>query len=269
MTTQPALASGKLIDEINTLYQNREVTEIATWRIRREAEKLKASDAQGAYMVLGMLDCLAWDEKGMRENHERVLRLASSDIYAYLNYVTSLDRMNFVSEAYDRQQGIYRRWPNEPDVVNKCILIALKAGRISVAKRFLDVWDKLHPDKQHLHAEFIASAEKILKEHNISDAQGERMQDAVSSVLRDSRVFVFERNYYAIPEEDGVVNYELVLNLSLNAVVDLNMKVADYIVEKFEGEWPSSVVYTFVSAEEDGYDENQNGRHLQGVPSLG
>ena len=104
MTIQPALASNALIEEINALFRSRSVTEIATRRIRREAEKLKTSDARGAYMVLGMLDCLAWTEKDMRENHERVLRLASSDFYVYLNYVTSLDRMNFVSEAY-------ARWP--------------------------------------------------------------------------------------------------------------------------------------------------------------
>lgn len=265
MTAQPALASGTLIDEINALFRNRAATEIATRRIRREAEKLRASDARGAYMVLGMLDCLAWNEEGMRENHERVLRLASSDVYAYLNYVTSLGRMNLVSEAYARQQDAYKRWPNEPEVIDTCIWTALKAGRISAARKFLKIWGKLHPDKQHSQTEFIAAAEKILSAHNISGDRGERMQETVSSVLRSAHVFVLRRNYYAVPEDGGVVNYELALDLPLDSVVDLNMKVADCVVETFGSEWPSVIVYSFVPIE-DG--EQQDERDLQGVSRL-
>lgn len=266
MTIQPALAGNALIEEINALFRSRSVTEIATRRIRREAEKLKASDARGAYMVLGMLDCLAWNEKDMRENHERVLRLASSDFYVYLNYVTSLDRMNFVSEAYARQQAVYSRWPNEPDVVDACIWTALRAGRISAAHGFLAQWRKLYPDKPQVHEGFISTAKEILNAHGIDDDQGERMQEAVSSVLRAMRVFVLERNYYAVSEDSGVVNYELALDLLLDSVIDLNMKVADRVVETFGNEWPSAVVYSFVPIE-DG--EQQYERDTQGVSRLG
>lgn len=266
MTAQLALASNALIDEINTLFRGRVVTDIATRRIRREAERLKAADARGAYMVLGMLDCLAWSENGMRENHERVLRLASSDFYVYLNYVTSLDRMNFVSEAYTRQQAVYNRWPNEPDVVDACIWTALRAGRISAAHGFLAQWRKLYPDKPQVHEGFISAAKEILNAHGIDDNQGERMQEAVSSVLRATRVFVVERNYYAVSEDGGVVNYELVLDLPLDSVINLNMKVADHVVETFGSEWPSAVVYSFVPTE-DG--EQQYERDAQGVSHLG
>lgn len=266
MTAQPALASNALIDEINALYRSRSMNEIAARRIRHSAEKLKNTEPRGAYMVLAMLDCLAWKDQGMRENHERALLLAPSDVFVHLNYVTSLDRLNLASEAFDRLRRVYDQWSNVPEVVDACVKSSIRAGRIFAAEDFIGQWNRLRPDTPHVNEGFVAEAVKIFNAWGLDDNQGERMQKAVSSVLRAARVFVVGRNYCAISEEDGIVNYELVLDLSLDAVIDLNMKVADHVVETFGNEWPSAVVYSFVPME-DG--EQQHERDAQGVSVIG
>lgn len=252
MTIQPAPASNALIDEINKLYLVDSVDEVAVYRIKQQAQKLKVVDAVGAHVVLGMLGCLTWNEKEMRENHEAALRRSPSDPLANVNYGTSLRNMNFYSEAFDRWRRVYKLMPNDPDVVDTYVDLALLAGRFSESLPKISQWENMHPGKKHSLAGIAVKASAFLSKMGIGDDETERFQRAVSSVLCSEHARVAETTYAAVEESGSeAVVCEFSFNLPPDDIVDLNMKVADNIASELGGDWPRSIVYMFSPLEEE------------------
>lgn len=253
MTLQPEPLRNELIDELNRLYLADTVDEVAIFRIKQRAQKLKAVDPVGAHTVLGMLGCLTWNEQEMRENHKSAIRRAPGDVNAIKNFGTSLQKTNFYSDALGQWRVLYKIAPDQPEIVSSYIDIAVLAGCFSEALSMVHQWGIMHPGKKHSLFGFVTMAVALLSKSELGDSETEEFQKVVSSVLSSERARVVE-NFYTIAGDKGseAVVSEFTFNLPPDAVSDLNIKVVDNIVDKFGAGWPLSIVYMFSPHEKQG-----------------
>lgn len=266
MPIQPKLVSDRLVDDINALAVKGEIPKFALKRFRSDAERIKSSDASGAYMVLGMLDCLEWDAENMRANHERALRLLSSDVNMHVNYCTSLKRMLFVSDAHNVAASSQKRWPDDPGLADLCVRTATYAGKVSSAIGYEIVWEKLNPGKRHPYSTFLHAARKILHAHDVSDDRFTELAELVGFALRSRRVAALSNSFYATEEDGGLVDIEILIDMDPDSIADLNVSIAEHVAANLDGEWPSVIAFSLAPSEGV---EIENGSEPQGFSTVG
>ncbi|MHB8254811.1 MAG: tetratricopeptide repeat protein [Acidiferrobacter sp.] len=248
--------SRDLIDRLNDMRRGL-VNEIALRAIQNEAEAIKATDALGAYTVLGGVACLRGDMEAMHEAHQKALRLAPRDIVANINYASSLLYSGLIGDALEWFRRTYVLAPHDPIVLNVLIETLKGVGRYREAQQLLPEWEHLNPQQPRSDTDLIQEGSRFLDTMSISDnEQQDVAQEIVATLARYGKRGAGETT--PIMQEDKLGDPWLerlvrISHASPEEVVNLNEASAEKIVAMPNESIREHIIVRYTSSAPDGY----------------
>ena len=234
----PAMASGpapatkthELIERLAFLSQSRSNDELEIGRIARDANALMDADPAGAHMVLGAVAAVRGNLADTKHHYRVALQLDHS-YTNQMNYSVSLSLLEEHEEAFDVAKGMLASHPDDVELLDHAIRLALESAFLSEATRLCDRRDRLAPNRQNRQAAAI-------REVAAAVAAGSFTEEGVREVLRtvaETQQSEGVRKVRWGITHDIVENSFLYLrgvNASPETVAALNERLADSIVDK-------------------------------------
>jgi hypothetical protein len=232
---QPREKANDLIQRLNSLMRNPVEGDIRflTNTLKREAQALLTHDSFGAHVVLGAIASVEKNLEEMHSRHQAAIRLFPHDVWALMNYASSLKATALISKAIHQVELAHKIDSTDPDVLSALISLYVLSGRFLKANAALMNLKKLRPDKTHDSEKKVSSISDLMKRKHISE---ELTQDAVGCVFD---IFRREANgwepYYIVSYdalEDDQIAYRLHIKKSPEKIVGLNVCLAEELVER-------------------------------------
>jgi len=249
-------SSRDLIDRLNDMRRD-PINEVALRAIQNEAEAIKATDALGAYTVLGGIACLRGDTKAMHEAHQKALRLAPRDIVANINYASSLLYSGLIADALEWFRRTHTLAPHDPVILNALIETLAGVGRYREAQQLLPEWEHLNPQQPRLDTGLIQEGSRFLNTIGISDDEQQDVTQTIVAALAPSGKRS-AGDVIRIMQEDGVGDFWLerlvhVPHVSPEEVVNLNEAAAEKIVAMPNESIREHIIVRYTSSTPDGH----------------
>jgi tetratricopeptide (TPR) repeat protein len=245
----PKTAGDALIERVNHLLENNERNEFILRSVKKEAEALTKSDAFQAYLVLGMIACLERNLETVRDFHSRALKIHDNFI-ANINYATSLSNLGAYSEAISYYEKAVRQQPENIKALDDFIDAEFNALHFLSAKKLLEKWKKLIPEKKHRHEILIDKVLTTFNKKAISDEEAGNLHGIATDIIYRNKA-THAGNTILVLEEDNAewVDYEILVKKDVAAVVEMNCSLADRAAEKISPKVLSSIVIRYSAAE--------------------
>ena len=250
MSAAPKTKASKLIEKMNDLVNRRDRDEFTLRKIRKEAEKLRSSDAFNAYILLGMLASLENDVDEMRLNHLAALKLRPDDPNANFNYSTSLNNLCFYSEAREFAVKAYLGGPGNLQILSSLIEICVRSGRIREARKWLRKIEKLEPEVVIENKNIILEAYDLFSEFDVSDDDVEEILRLSLSALHHNKVVPTKIIIETLSDEESYwLNYMFEVQRPPADIVELNFEAAERLANsEIPARATDAVIVTFTSA---------------------
>ncbi len=216
----------------------RAYNDLSIKRIEREAQKLRNSNAAGAYVVLGMLSCLKRDFGSMRSYHENAIKLVNDAEYNR-NYAASLLIAGFPTEAYDYYKTAAKL---DASNINQAIQFSVASGRFKSAVEFLQQYNAMHPGDEHHLKRLIMKLFEMMNDNQVPEDLVIQAVDIASSVLREHGQFVYEPR---IRVTKLPVRFEFPVRLSTDEVADFNFEFAERFVSQVDNTYSDAILFGF------------------------
>lgn len=249
---QPKETAYELIEYLNDLVHRGERDEFAIHRVRREAERLKSTDAAAAYLLLGIVACLDRDLSSSRKYHQLALNLRN-DYVTNINYALSLARLGAVSEATPYYERAVKISPENIKAFDTLIDNVISTCRFRYARDLLHKWKTMNPGKEHRLEKNISNFVSVLEEHKVSDEEAEALAKLASDQLLSNNLYpIFSDSAMNVEifEEDSIrwVDYSLNIDGKVDDVVEMNCRLADIVAEKTAPKVLKSIVIRYAAA---------------------
>lgn len=168
MNPEPASALNGYIDRLNILKAHHPLNLMALKSIEREALQLINSDAQTAYLVLGILYAIKNQAKESRDYFKKSLNL-SDDLITRANFARSLDDLQYYQEATQEYECLLKR-SITPQYLYDAAKVALHAGYPDKTILLSEKLVKLQPEtNQDSKLMGITRLARIAKQTGLSD----------------------------------------------------------------------------------------------------
>lgn len=223
------LKANDLVEQINAFRGRGKVTQVQLARLKREARALLKADAHGAYVVLGALAALEKNDREMREQHERAIRLNPDDEWARINYATSLRNLGFVAEALSQVHKLFIDQPDNLGALEHAIAYAVGAGNIHLAQELIQEWRIRKPGEKHFLEDLCSEYTRSLESHEVSDEMAQEFVSAALEHLHNEGVFPEDTSAFCL---GGDIHVRIELDADTNEIVRLNETLADTLVER-------------------------------------
>ena len=193
-------------------------------RVENEAANLMRIDASGGHAVLGAAAAIRGNLDRSVKHHELSVRL-EDDVALWLNYCTSLARLDAGAKCLEVARRALERHPGEQDLLNVAIGSALQSAEFRDGRGYCDQWfERFH----HRHSADIAMS-KLLR----ATKQGLFSDDGVRGVVdlarevrqahgiqRNPRIEIME------PDSDETFLWSVHVSASPEAAAQLNEALA-------------------------------------------
>jgi hypothetical protein len=144
MTVVPAQQSTQLFERIMQAARSNAPDTFTLIRLKQEATKLIASDAYHAYMMLGALGALEWNNETLDSNHKKAIAI-SDDTLSRINYAISLQLANRREDAFMHALAAAKHEPENLTLLSRAIEYASLAGKLTTAMELTDTLRKRDP----------------------------------------------------------------------------------------------------------------------------
>jgi len=226
--------SSELLDRINSLTTEKNVSLFTLKRFRKEADLLISQvNTPESYVALGAICTLQKDVDAVHSAFRRAIAKFGCDGELSLNYAVSLRKLGFFSDAHEYVIKAYEFREGDLTVINELILCAFELGLIREAKQWLEQWEKERPNetKQHSIAGILNAAYEIVSDNNISDESVMHLFTSSVDLLHEYRIFTKVSMSRILHDDDSDwLSYEFSLPLDTDKIVDLNFTLADKLV---------------------------------------
>lgn len=246
---QPKELAVELVEHLNDLIRRGERDEFVLHRVKREAERLKKTDAASAYLLLGMIACFERDLATSRKLHQKALDLRN-DYATNINFALSLERLGAISEATPYFERAVKIEPENITALSLLIDNSFTACRFRRTRDLLHKWKSLNPDKEHHLEKDIDNYVSILEGHKVSDEEAETLLKLASDQMLANSLYPRFVNPIAeieIYEEDSIkwVDYSINVEGKVDDVVEMNCGLADIVAEKVTPKVLKSIVLRY------------------------
>ena len=238
-TPVPAAKSTELINRLNRLRHQDSVDQFALTRLKLEARKLLAIQAQAShgYVVLGIVASLEELEDESRDYFEKALRLTPNDAFVEVNYATSLSHFGGLTEARELLARAFRRTPDDVKLLAELIKMNLGSGQFAETLALLRRWEALGREPAEvidLDAAALARLGERLSGVGISGEHLGQYIESAARLIRAQGVRIESYNMLILP--DGSAYYNFGVRANEQRTLDLLMSLADYKVANFNDE---------------------------------
>jgi len=229
----PLEKSTDLLNRVNALAGTPDLDELQLARLRREAESLKAHDAQGAFSVLGILSCLQRDIPAMRQQHEMACKLAGGDRYlnACTHYAISLMNAGLAWEAMEQAHKVWEARPDDLSALGLYLDAAFTSLHLATVDHLIGEWEKRQPGVNDERMLAMKQVIKAAEEHGFFGNELAQVPRAIAPLF-EAGLFV-SQTQIAVSGESGdswldIIHYT---NRSPEEVAALNVRTAEMLVE--------------------------------------
>ncbi len=226
MAPQTVTQAGLLDERMQALVKQDVVNEFEIAQLRREAQTVRATFPDVAFMVLGFLSALQGNESEARANYAAAIRI-KSDRIVHSNFSLSLHRLNCHSDALIEARHAHSLEPNSLDAADDLIARAVNAGAYQEAKAVLESREALRPQAAHPMSEFTMAAAGVMTDNHLSDHQSVAIQEIASQILRANKSLA-QSTELLVQEDDETrwISVWHVIHQPVDCTVDLNEALA-------------------------------------------
>ena len=244
MYSSPQTQANSILKSINELSPSDAKNQLMIASLKNKAKALLKIDAAGSYVVLGALECIERHIEKSREYHEKALNIRPNDIWAIMNYATSLEKLGFYQESISLAEKAFSLATMDMDILNALIVYSAKAGAMQKANILLSEWDKRSPEQPHRLSQTINGMADILSKDMITDSQSLRFFDTAISILHKYQVCFREVEFSCW---DNTVNVLLHVDSSIDNLSNLNIELAESLAcENFIPSLSKSISFIYV-----------------------
>lgn len=208
--------------------RNPRPNEFVLSRLKAQARANLKVDAAKSYTVLGVIACLSRDEKEMRANHARALKLAPNDLVGRINFATSLWKLGFLGESYQVLSKLFDDIPDDRHVLDSMIRQSMLFGQWERFVALLSEWDSRNPDEPHLNSGILSVIESHLQTGFDTEATG-RMIEETMALLRDQGICPVDTALACCGDE---VVCRVFIDRPVETIVELNEQLREFLIER-------------------------------------
>ena len=226
----PATKADELIERLAFLAQSRGNDELEVGRIARDANALMDADPAGAHVVLGAVAAARGDAAETKHRYRIALQLNDS-FTNRRNYSVSLSLLEEHDEAFDVVKGMLESHPNDVELLDHAIRLALESALLSEATRLCDQRDRVAPNRKNRLASQIREVAAAVAARSFTEGGVREALRTVAEIQRSEGVRTVRVGITHDTVEQSFL-YLRGVNASPETVAALNERLADSIIEK-------------------------------------
>lgn len=213
----PFLDSGRIPDEFTIA------------KCKRLAKEALKSEPDLAYMVLGLVAAMEWNEDLVHEFFQNAIRI-DADATTHSNYGLALQLIEQPSLAATQVCLASSLAPTDLGLLKEAIKVTLFAGKFENAQKLATTFESralvTHPDSHQ-----ITDICQILKAQHINQDHTEKCNSVASAFLRERKIRapIFETK---VDTEDRIVFFKIPLDLPFDQVYELDEQLAQRLIEE-------------------------------------
>ena len=136
-SASPATKSAELIERLGDLANVLEINDFDLRQLEREARRLLAADAAGAYEILGAVASLRGDAESVHGEHKRALNLSRESHDSLYNYAVSLGVIGDFDGAREAACKAFKKAPTDRETLMRCIEFSTMSGHLLEARQLI------------------------------------------------------------------------------------------------------------------------------------
>ncbi|HEY5800922.1 MAG TPA: hypothetical protein VIT92_11925 [Burkholderiaceae bacterium] len=207
-------------------------------REKRALEECKKFDAANAYVGLGMIAVLEWNESAVHSNFINAIKLRD-DEFTRDNYAISLQMMGRYRLAVEQAKVVSDRYPTKLDSLRRLIDCLHMLGDFPSAVHQLKIFEQRSPGAPHAYADVIRLIDKIITEVSFPIETVIASCETTYDLLLKKKVRIF--SYSSLGDgEDKSVFHTLYIDRPADFVRELDMELGDLLFDTVPGFSPGT-----------------------------
>lgn len=205
--------------------------------MKRDANRAISADPEHAYMALGGIAALEWDEELVHKYFKKSIAIAANPI-VHANYAVALQLIGRHSLAAAQACEASELAPTDLNALKAAIDAATFAGKFEAAQALCV---KLESRTLHLDAEYsqIADAFRILKANNISQNYTENCNTIAYILLQENGIRAPKWQLNVDLDDQMIFSY-ILIDLPFEQVYELDRQLARRLIDELPDILPSS-----------------------------
>lgn len=244
----PKTKAEEIRIQINPFLESRTLPDEFTLnRFKRDIEMAKSVDAVNAYLALGTLAVLEWDEELLDLSYQNTIRLdASSETYE--QYATSLQMLGKYPEAAMNARLASEKNPTDLTCLRRAISYSFIAGEIMMAEQLCDKYALRAPGSPLDRSTQIRHANIALRSSNTTEEVVKKCNAVAFQMLREKQI-AFRRIRYESDLQDSLVMLFIEIIFDEAGVSALDRELGDRLFDEVEEFHPGKYWIGLVQAE--------------------
>lgn len=222
--------------------KKRKLTPFDIRKLKKDVESLKGQiDYFEYYDYLGQIACLERDKGSIVKYYENALRLAPDNYLTLNNYVVSLEKSGFFTEAITQAQVLVNKFPDDLKSIER-----LRYDNFFLC-RFKDVQQLLNNTKipaNWVDYEIIIEALAIFNNAGLSDDEAQHLCELAYSVLESQNLYFSKAEIEIIVD---CVCYTIYIDERIEKLFDINWELSGVFAEKLEDMRSDVLIFDYSS----------------------
>lgn len=228
--SKAAEVSEVLAEVLRQLDANgREPDQFTLARMKRDASSAISADPEHAYMALGIIAALEWDEVLIHKYFNKLIDITTNPI-VHTNYSVALQKIGRHSLAAVQACLTSELVPTDLNALREAIDAANYAGKFEAAQALCV---KLESRALHLDAKDLQIADvcEILKVNDISQNYTESSNAIAYDLLREKRIRAVFCDI-KVDLDDQMIFSHILINLPFEQVYELDRQLARRLIDE-------------------------------------
>ncbi len=207
MAPAPKTKSAELIAQFGRYSFKNPIDNFSLEKFKREAKGLLNSEPEQYWNARGALACLEKNLPEMHRCHQNAIEISGHSADLIGNFAISLRRVGLRKEAYIRAFEAHQARVADPQWLSVTIEYATYLGRFDLAKKHLEAWGKLFPDKIHFLEKVVDAAIAKLNKYRVDIQVFSEVVCALIDHLNANAFCGWESGELVAPEDNDPMTF--------------------------------------------------------------